>query len=116
MTATIAVVHLLARVGDSEVLNEIATVDVTATVDPEGRTPSGEAGAVIRLKLDLAKALRDAADELDARAQGWTEAEREGFGEAWKRIADHQHRPVQHRDGKPPWCSTCGLTSAGQEP
>lgn len=21
------------------------------------------------------------------------------------------HRPVQHRDGKPPWCGTCGWTS-----
>ena len=21
------------------------------------------------------------------------------------------HKPVQHRDGKPPWCKTCGLTA-----
>jgi predicted transcriptional regulator len=21
------------------------------------------------------------------------------------------HKPVQHRDGKPPWCPTCGYTS-----
>lgn len=26
------------------------------------------------------------------------------------------HRPAQHRDGKPPWCSTCGLTAGGLEP
>mgnify|MGYP003585571553 CR=1 FL=1 len=26
------------------------------------------------------------------------------------------HRPVQHRDGKPPWCKTCGLTAYGVEP
>ena len=26
------------------------------------------------------------------------------------------HKPVQHRDGKPPWCKTCGLTAAGHEP
>lgn len=24
---------------------------------------------------------------------------------------DHEHRPVQHRDGKPPWCKVCGLTA-----
>lgn len=28
--------------------------------------------------------------------------------------ADHQ--PVQHRDGKPPWCRVCGLTESGQIP
>lgn len=21
----------------------------------------------------------------------------------------HEHRPLQHRDGKPPWCEVCGL-------
>lgn len=26
------------------------------------------------------------------------------------------HKPVQHRDGKPPWCKECGLTAAGVEP
>lgn len=30
--------------------------------------------------------------------------------------AEHDHKPVQHRDGKQPWCKTCGLTSTGQEP
>jgi hypothetical protein len=29
---------------------------------------------------------------------------------------EHDHRPVQHRDMKPPWCNECGLTSAWQEP
>lgn len=28
----------------------------------------------------------------------------------------HEHRPVQHRDGKPPWCPECGLTAEGTEP
>lgn len=23
----------------------------------------------------------------------------------------HEHKPVQHRDGKPPWCNTCGMTA-----
>lgn len=26
------------------------------------------------------------------------------------------HHPIQHRDGKPPWCNECGLTSGYQEP
>lgn len=46
-------------------------------------------------------------------------------GENW--IATHQeatmpkikcenHKPVQHRDGKPPWCKKCGLTEGGNKP
>lgn len=26
------------------------------------------------------------------------------------------HNPVQHRDGKPPWCRTCGLTANFEKP
>lgn len=26
------------------------------------------------------------------------------------------HKPVQHRDGKPPWCKECGLDANGNEP
>lgn len=26
------------------------------------------------------------------------------------------HDPVQHRDGKPPWCRACGLTKNGTTP
>ena len=28
----------------------------------------------------------------------------------------HDHKPVQHRDGKERWCNTCGLTADGSEP
>jgi hypothetical protein len=28
----------------------------------------------------------------------------------------HVHAPVQHRDGKPPWCRVCGLTANGTVP
>lgn len=31
-------------------------------------------------------------------------------------IGTHNHQPIQHRDGKPPWCPTCGLTAEGTEP
>jgi hypothetical protein len=27
-----------------------------------------------------------------------------------------EHKPVQHRDGKPPWCKRCGLTADFQTP
>lgn len=26
------------------------------------------------------------------------------------------HNPVQHRDARPPWCNTCGLTAGGAAP
>jgi hypothetical protein len=26
------------------------------------------------------------------------------------------HKPVQHRDGKPPWCPVCGLDATGRVP
>lgn len=26
------------------------------------------------------------------------------------------HKPVQHRDARPPWCSACGLTADGHIP
>lgn len=33
-----------------------------------------------------------------------------------KTIPDHNHLPIQHRDGKPPWCNVCRLTEAYQVP
>lgn len=29
---------------------------------------------------------------------------------------NHDHKPVQHRDGKPPWCRACGLTATYEVP
>lgn len=31
-------------------------------------------------------------------------------------IDPHKHEPKQHRDGKPAWCPTCGLTADYQDP
>lgn len=28
----------------------------------------------------------------------------------------NNHNPVQHRDGKPPWCKACGLTKDYRRP
>lgn len=43
--------------------------------------------------------------------------------EQWKDEVDLEemvvcsdHRPVQYRDGKPPWCPKCGLTKHGKVP
>lgn len=36
--------------------------------------------------------------------------------EAKEAQANHEHVPVQHRDGKPPWCRACGLTADGKIP
>ncbi|UDL16284.1 hypothetical protein SEA_KOZIE_88 [Microbacterium phage Kozie] len=30
--------------------------------------------------------------------------------------AEHDHRPVQHRDGRAPWCRICGLDADGNAP
>ena len=30
---------------------------------------------------------------------------------AQERKQKHHHNPIQHRDGKPPWCKVCGLTA-----
>lgn len=31
-------------------------------------------------------------------------------------VDPHDHKPVQHRDGKPPWCRTCGLDENFKDP
>jgi hypothetical protein len=64
-------VTILARIGDSDVVNEIGTVEIDVTAEPitdENRQPGDAAEAVMRATISeaaLAKALRDAADELD---------------------------------------------------
>ena len=61
-------IHLLARVGDSEVLNEIATIEQTLEVEPitdGNRRPEDSAGATARIQIDMAAALRACADEID---------------------------------------------------
>jgi len=61
-------IHLLARVGDSEVLNEIATVTRDLEVEPitERTRRSGDsAEATTRMQIDMVGALRAAAAEID---------------------------------------------------
>lgn len=31
-------------------------------------------------------------------------------------IPCEKHKPMQHRDGKPPWCRTCGRDATGRVP
>ncbi len=33
-----------------------------------------------------------------------------------KTFKGHNHKAVQHRDAKEPWCNECGLTQDGREP
>jgi len=59
-------ITLLARVGDSPVLNEIATVEVDVewrAVEPTDKAVAEATGVVT---VDLARALREAADRIDA--------------------------------------------------
>lgn len=63
------IVHLYTRVGDSEVLNEIGTISVEVeliAITDENRQPTDAAEATVRvLNFDLARALREAADEIE---------------------------------------------------
>lgn len=38
------------------------------------------------------------------------------MGKHVKEVDCADHRPVQHRDGKLPWCRACGLTKTGETP
>lgn len=61
---------LLLRVGDSDVLNEVGTMEVDCVVEPIGeRRPTDAPGAEYRItSFDLPGALRDAADTIEAAA------------------------------------------------
>lgn len=52
------------------------------------------------LRSTLAAALHKAANELEASPA----------------THNHEHQPVQHRDGLAPWCRTCKLDAQGHEP
>ena len=59
-------ITLLARVGDSPVLNEIATVEVDVEWRAVEPTDNAAAEATGVVTVDLARALREAADRIDA--------------------------------------------------
>lgn len=54
------------------------------------------------LREDRASNLRATYDKARGRIQRST------------REQSHEHKPVQHRDGKPPWCNACGHTADGR--
>lgn len=62
----------------------------------------GGAGAIY--EAELLSVLRAAQHALAARQPETTTAE----SSPWQHDG---HRPVQHRDGKPPWCDACGFDS-----
>jgi hypothetical protein len=49
---------------------------------------------------------------IDEVAPDVTEEEAEALFE----FPPHEHKPVQHRDGRPPWCDICGLDVSLQTP
>jgi len=64
---TPTIIHLLARVGDSEVLNEIGTFEIETEWRLVGTEDTGAAvEATSVITLDLARALREAADRIEA--------------------------------------------------
>ncbi|QDH93063.1 hypothetical protein QDA02_gp05 [Microbacterium phage Margaery] len=61
-------ITLFARIGESEVLNDIGTIDIDATVEPftpENRPEHAAVEAVASVSIDIPKMLRDAADEYE---------------------------------------------------
>lgn len=62
-------IHLYARVANSEILNEIGTIELDAVAEiitEENRRPNDALEAKTRVTGNLAAALRSAADKLDA--------------------------------------------------
>ncbi|MEV4735549.1 MULTISPECIES: hypothetical protein [unclassified Microbacterium] len=66
-------ITLYARVGDSEVLNEIGSTNAVAEVGPLEPSADAAADAGAQVTLDLAGVLREMADQIDARSSS-TEA------------------------------------------
>ena len=58
---------------------------------------------------DLRKAIMGSGPTF-AISEGWNEKVDPPVNKRPDNVQEHIHKPVQHRDGKPPWCHTCGLT------
>lgn len=58
-------------------------------------------------------AARQSAADLDLIARAKRAQEAINDLGAGRRVTpvEHEHNPIQHRDGKPPWCNSCGLTA-----
>jgi hypothetical protein len=54
---------------------------------------------------EIVQTLKDLALSIDTAARNVQEP-----------VEPHNHQPVQHRDGMPPWCDDCGLTATYQHP
>lgn len=93
-------ITILARVGNSDVVNEIGTVTIDVTAEPitdENRLPGDAAEATVRATLSeaaLAKALRDAADELDPPANPPTDLP----DDEYEPLAAREHRGIADAD------------------
>lgn len=48
--------------------------------------------------------------------EGWDDVDPSEYDEEQALLPDHEHHPVQHRDGKEPWCKTCGLNAEFNQP
>jgi hypothetical protein len=63
-------ITLFAKIGESEVLNDIGTITLDAVVEPftpEERPEHAAVEAVASVSIDIPKMLRDAADEYERR-------------------------------------------------
>ena len=98
MNAHPITIHLLARVGDSEVLNELATVEQVLEAEEiqgDARQPGDAREATMRVTLDMVGALRATAAEIETALQraDLIERMREAYTEAWER--EHERLRAQ---------------------
>jgi hypothetical protein len=112
----------LARVIHNEYPDQIASAVIAHLREVAGDTPEKrrqEAEALVRGEKD-----RRAKRRRERKGTPSEPVERQvqyDDGE-WSRevvvepVEHHDHQPVQHRDGKPPWCNECGLTAQGEVP
>lgn len=104
------IVDLSNNLGD---VKSMATHPGTTThrkLGAEGRAAVGIGASSVRLSVgleDVPDLRRDIEQALAAAVTGEVTAMRTTCG---------KHEPVQHRDGKPPWCEECGLTEAYEKP
>lgn len=87
-----------AQVGDGNA-HEIGTADLPIAADANGK-----------VTLNLEQAIRDALCDHTHVANTSGKPEPILAPEQWDKLKAGRcgnHKPVQHRDGKPPWCNTC---------
>lgn len=95
--------------GPNRVPVELSTLTYAATA-LEGSADNGDRYAARQIREAIAK---HPSPEAYAATQ---QADPSPWEAEQAHLFHAEHKPVQHRDGKEPWCKTCGLTKAYEQP